>query len=839
MKSDAENNTQTLLQAAITLQINGNLNDAEPLYRSILHKQPDHADALHNLGLIYLHNQHISDGLLHLKQALVADMQRSDFWLSYLQALLVIGDRVQARQMLALGKQLVGLQSEDVNKIDQQLSTPSDNELKTLIDCFNNQHWQQATTLAHPFISLYPLMGLGWKVLGIAQLRLGQVTPAQQTLQHAITLLPNDIEAHIHYAEVLLSLGQYSACVDSYLNVLKLNPYHIATYENLGALFHDLGHYQQAETCFNNALILAPDNVKIMINLGLNLQMQNKAIAAESHFRQAIQQEPNNAKYHYYLSTVLKMQNRLAEANVSCQQALSLNPDYPEAYNQLGSIAFDLGLFDEAEHCFTNAITQKPDYADAYNNLGTLHQVQRHIVSAGNFYRQALQLNPHFALAYTNLGINLQSQGQVEQAENCWRTSLSLNPNQIDTQSGLLFNLNYTVSPSSNYIFEAKKFGAMVASIAETYEKWECDPQPSKLRVGLVSGDFRNHPVGHFLHSLLKHISNYDIELVAYATQPGTDHFSELIKPYFTEWRNIGGLTDTAAARLIYTDKLHVLFDLSGHSSYNRLALFAWKAAPIQVSWLGYLASTGVTAIDYILSDHYAIRTEDEQNFSEKILRLPQCCVCFTPTFDALLTTPLPALSTGHITFGSFNNLAKMNNQVVALWAKLLTLVPNAKLCLKASQLQEPQIQNLTLQRFAEHGISAERLILLTPIPNAKEHLLAYQNIDIALDTFPYPGVTTSVEALAMGVPVLTLQGNGLLARMGESINHNANLPDWIAVDEADYLSKAIYFSKNLAQLAQLRLSLTTSIMSSPLFDSASFAKHFSDSLWALWQDRH
>jgi predicted O-linked N-acetylglucosamine transferase (SPINDLY family) len=538
------------------------------------------------------------------------------------------------------------------------------------------------------------------------------------------------------------------------------------------------------------------------------------------------------------LAIALKIQNRLAEAATSCQQALTLEPNYPEAYCALGSIYFAVGDFAKAGENFQQALAIRPSYPEALNNLGTTHQVQRHLLEAESCYRQAISLHPDYVDAHTNLGINLQAQGRIAEAEQCWRTSLALKPDQIATQSGLLFHLNYSARHQANYLEEAKKFGRMVAATATPYSRWLGAERPTCLRVGLVSGDLRDHPVGHFLHALLRESKSPRIEFVAYATQPGMDDYSARLKPYLSDWKNISNLTDEAAAQLIHGDGVHILIDLAGHSALNRLSLFAWKPAPVQISWLGYLASTGVEAIDYVLSDPYSTLPQDEENFSESIWRLPDSCICFTPPDQSPAVEALPALKQGFVTFGSFNNLTKMTDGVVATWARILHSVPTSRLLLKASQLNEPFIQSRTLQRFAEHGISGDRLILAETAPSRSRHLSMYHKVDIALDTFPYPGVTTSIEALWMGIPVLTLHGDGILARAGESICINAGLADWIASSENDYVDKAKDFAQETTKLAQLRTQLRKQVLESPLFDSARFAEQYEEALWSMWHQK-
>ena len=295
------------------------------------------------------------------------------------------------------------------------------------------------------------------------------------------------------------------------------------------------------------------------------------------------------------------------------------------------------------------------------------------------------------------------------------------------------------------------------------------------------------------------------------------------------------GISDDRLAQLIHEDGIDILIDLSGHTGDNRLPMFAWKPAPVQVTWLGYFATTGVAAIDYLIADPWTLPESEESSFSETIWRVPETRLCFTPPAILLNVTPPPVLANGHITFGCFNNLTKMNERVVALWARILAAIPNSRLYLKARALGEAAVQQSVMKRFAEHGIDPQRLTLETYVPRAN-YLEAYNQIDIALDPFPYTGGTTTVEALWMGVPVLTLAGRQFLARQGVGLLMNAGLPEWVASDQDDYLSRAVAHASDTQGLASLRAGLRQQVLASPIFDASRFARHFEAALRGMWE---
>jgi predicted O-linked N-acetylglucosamine transferase (SPINDLY family) len=404
----------------------------------------------------------------------------------------------------------------------------------------------------------------------------------------------------------------------------------------------------------------------------------------------------------------------------------------------------------------------------------------------------------------------------------------------------LLFVHNYLADQSSaELLAEAKRYGALVASKAHVYSTHPNSPDPDRnLRVGIVSGDLRQHPVGYFVESVLDAFANQGpsrLEFFAYSNYFEFDTTSERIRTSCANWFSILGRTDEMVAQQIRDDRIDILIDIAGHTGHNRLPLFAWKPAPVQVSWLGYFATTGVAAIDYLIADPWTLPETEEANFTETIWRLPETRLCFTPPDLSVAVTPLPALERGYVTFGNFNNLAKMNDDVVALWARILNAVPNSRLSLKTQHFNDPAVQENVFARFEAHGINRGRLVLEGYAPRA-DYLASYNRVDIALDPFPYTGGTTTVEALWMGVPVLTLAGKQFLARQGVGLLVNAGLPNWVASDSDDYFARAVAHASDLQHLASLRDGLRQQLLSSPVCDAQRFAQNFETALRSMWE---
>jgi predicted O-linked N-acetylglucosamine transferase (SPINDLY family) len=599
------------------------------------------------------------------------------------------------------------------------------------------------------------------------------------------------------------------------------------------------GRYPEAEEAARRITLRFPRHGFGWKCLGTVLKAQDRTEEALDALQKAAALLPGDVEAQSNLGVTLKDLGRLEEAEACYRRALQIKPDFAEAHNNLGVVYRELKQLEKAEACHRRALAIRPDIADAHNNLGAvLKDLGRH-KEAEECYRRSLEIEPDFYMAHFNLGCALIELGRFTEVVSCFKQVLKSKPDHIDAHSNLLFTMNYEVSYTPSYILEqARKYGEMLTGkVRNKFSAWHCMPGPERLRVGLVSGDLRNHPVGFFLESVLSQIDPSLIELVAYATDSVEDGLTARVKPYFSAWKSLVGLTDEAAANLIHTDGIHILLDLSGHTAKNRLPVFAWKPAPVQASWLGYFATTGVAEMDYFLGDPYVAPDVEAGHFTETIWRLPESIQCLTPPDVSLEVGPLPALSSGHITFGSFNNLSKINKDVVSLWAKVLHAVPDSRLFLDTRQLNDPSVCDATRRRFAAHGIASDRLLLEFNSPRAK-FMESYNRIDIALSPFPYPGSTTSIEGLWMGVPVIVRRGDRFLSHIGESIAHNAGLADWIAHNDDEYVAIAVEHSSNLGRLATLRAGLREKMLTSPLFDAQRFARNLENAFREMWERR-
>ncbi len=638
----------------------------------------------------------------------------------------------------------------------------------------------------------------------------------------------------------ILELIEINKIYDAEKNLNKI----ITKYPNSAILYNILGGILVKKNKLEEAILNCEKSIKInpnypepYNNLGIALQKLNKTDAAIENYKKSIELKKNFIQAHHNLGSAYiyldEPQNSLQHFN----KALELNPLYAEAYNGLGAANEKLGKKKDALKYYKKAIEIKPKYSEAYYNLGTLLSAQSNYDEAIVNLEKAIKLNNNYEKAYNNLGNVFNILGMFEEANNAYQQAIKIKPDYAKAYSNLLFNLIYKPSFDIDYyLSEAKKFRLNCGIKQKSKINYKYEINPKKLKVGFVSADFGDHPGGYFTLNFLKELKKKNCDLIAYPTVDRNDEFSNYFKNIFSKWDLIKNKTDKAAAEQIIDDGIHILIDAQGHSAKNRLPIFIYKPAPIQITWLGQ-GSTGIPEIDYFVGNNYITPRQEESHYVEKILRLPKASQCFTPPDFNLQTGTLPAIKNNFITFGCINKLSKINDEVIDLWSKILLLIPKSKLLLKNKVLDNKTAFNNIVKKFEKNKVKKEQLILEGESKNRKELLITYNKIDIALDPFPFQGNTTSIEAIWMGVPVITLKGNRYLFHFGESINSNLKMINWVASSKDDYILKAKNFSSNLKNLEKTRLILRKIFYQSPLFDAKSFCEDFNNMLWKIWKD--
>ena len=601
---------------------------------------------------------------------------------------------------------------------------------------------------------------------------------------------------------------------------------------------HKKNNFKIAENLYKKILKTDPNHFESIFLLG-SLSAQTKNFnEAKQLLEKAIQINPDYADAHNNFGNVLIELGDYQKAKDCFQKTIEIQPNFTQAHSNLGIVLKELGDYQKAISCFQKAIEIQPNFAQAHNNLGTAFKELEEYQKAMSCYQEAIKIEPNNADAHYNLGIVFKELGEYQKAIICNEKAINLKPDYVRAYSNMMLTslLLEKVDPK-DYLAKTKKFRLSLKPInSDLLLKYKFDNRPEKLKIGFVSGDFQQHPVGFFLLDTLKNLKDKNLELIAYSNSQKKDSLSVKLKSHFTNWREITNQSDKKVVNQIREDGIHILFDLSGYSAKNRLPIFINKPAPIQISWAGFLASTGIPEVDYIIGDPYVTPKDNVNHFTEKIFNLPNIWCCFSvPEFEVKINEP-PSVKNRYITFGCFNNLSKINNEVIALWSKILKAIPKSKIFLKTKQLNDPYVKEKIMNYFKKNNINSNLLILEGSSPR-NVLLDTYNKVDIALDPFPYSGGTTSFESTWMSTPVLTKKGTTFVSRTTGSINHNCGMSDWIASDENEYVKKAIKFSANFEQLSKINKSLRKTALESPLFNSLLFAKQLDTALWEMWNN--
>ncbi len=706
--------------------------------------------------------------------------------------------------------------------------------------------------------------------LGLVLAELGRHPEAVAAYQRAIEIDSALAEPWYNLANCLRDSGDPAAALTYYEEALKRRPF-VEGWRNFALVLTGLQRYAEAAQAYRSALVMTPNDAELCDTLGTVLQLEGTFDEAITWHYRALQLRPDFAEAHSNLGNALKEFGRPAEALASYRAALTLNPSLLSGWNNLGSVCLKLGQLDqamaafrqalqidpdfadaelnlgnvlklrghlaEATFCFNHALALKPDFIQAHNNLGVVLSEQGQHAEAQAHLQRALALSPEFAEAHNNLGNLYKNQGRLGAALACFRAALELRPDYAGAHSNLLFTLNFIEGVSSAEIFaEARNYHrSHAAHLAPEISAYQNTREPvRRLRVGYVSPDFRAHACAFFVEPIFRHHRRSAVEVIAYAEVANPDAVTRRLQGLADGWRSTVGLSDQQVAALIRADGIDVLIDLAGHTANGRLLALAHKPAPVQVTYLGYPATTGLDVMDYRLTD--AI-TEPvgaaEQFYTETLVRLPHSLWCYQPFADMPAVSRLPALANGTVTFGSFNSYTKIGPSVIELWASVLRTVANSRLVL----LTVPQgaAQAELRRQFAALGINGERLELHDRVLR-QEYLALFASVDIALDPFPCNGGTTTCDALWMGLPVVTLIGNTFLSRASYSLLAATGMTAFAAEDSRAYVEICAMYAGDLVRLSKVRAELRTRVSASPLLDAAGFTRDLEDAYRGMWQ---
>jgi len=616
----------------------------------------------------------------------------------------------------------------------------------------------------------------------------------------------------------------------------KTNVEHIF---NLGYLSQQEGRLNEAITFYKQVIQLNQNITDAYYNLGTIYQDKKQYDEALKYYRETLQRDPGIFSAHFNMGVILAARKNFDQAMMHYQQALKINPRLFDALYNLGTVYEEKKEFQQAAEYYQKALNINPDLAEAYNSLGNISAKLDDLDKAMENYSAALKRNPHYVEALYNLGNLFRDLGKIEEAEKFFRRALEIKPAYLACYSGLLFMMLYNPHYDMQQIFtEHLNFAKhCTTEISLKIGQHTNDKSPSRrLRIGYVSPDFRRHSVSYFIEPILKAHRREQFETYCYSDVSSPDEITGRIQMSADNWRSIVGMTDEEVCESILKDKIDILVDLAGHTENNRLLVFANKPAPVQISWIGYPATTGLSTIDYKLVDSFTdpIGTS-EVFYTEKLIRLPDGFLCYLPENESPPIADSPILTTGHITFGSFNNFNKLSTETISLWAKILRAIPNARLIIKSLSLSKKAIRQYAIDKFIQEGFDMDRVELMPWIDSTRMHLDTYNRIDIALDTFPYNGTTTTCEALWMGVPVISLAGNTHVSRVGVSLLSNAGLQDLIAKTEDEYIDIAMTLANDVKGLQSLRKELRDTMAQSPLTDEKRFMGNLEECYRKMW----
>jgi len=646
-------------------------------------------------------------------------------------------------------------------------------------------------------------------LLGVIALQTGRLGEAHALISEALAINPKFAAAHNNLGNVYLRQGRPDDAAACFRRAVELQPGFGDAHFNLANQLRQRGKLQEAAMHFRHATAADARSLPAHMNLGATLLEQGDARGAASAFETVVKLVPDSAEAHSNLGSALVNQGKLDEAVAHLRKAIALKPDYAEAHNNLGNALKDQGKPAEAVASYRRAIALKPDLADAYNNLGAALLAQGKLDESVEACRKALSIKPDFADAYSNLGNAQKDQGRLEEAAASFRKALVLKPGSADVHSNLLLTMQYMSSVTPMQVFAehqnyARRFEEPLRPHWKPHANTR-DPE-RRLKVGYVSGDFRNHALVFYVEPVLASHDRSRVEVFCYYNHTQRDSHTDRIVACADHWLACPGMSDEQLAERIRADGIDVLVDLSGHTAHNRLPVFARKPAPVQATWIGYAGTTGLTAMDYRLTDAYMDPPGLTERYnSEALIRLPDTGAAYRPEPGCPAVNPLPALTSGELVFASLNNLTKINSSVTALWARLLTALPQARLML--GNVTEPAIRQRLIEQFGKAGIPAQRLLLQPRMPLA-DYLALHHRIDLALDPFPYNGGTTTIHSLWMGVPVITLVGEHTVSRAGVALLSRVGLSEFVTGSAEEYLQRAIEVARDLPGLNRIRQSL-------------------------------
>lgn len=779
---------QQKIDKAISLHQSGELDKAEALYREVLKKAPKQLDGLHLLGHVHMLRGELESAQKYVKAAL---KQEPRFLLalhtmalihekqgnmdaavkSLLKALKIHPQFEEARSMLARIYTAIGRHDDA-----EQLYAGSDAgavDTKMLFDRANQLFAQ------------------------------GQVDASEGVFKQLLARDPNDLSAAINYGVLLIDTKRYEEAGAIMKDVLSKDDQQFLAWSNLGLVYEHLQQFDEAIKAYQQSIAIKPDYPQSQFNL----------------------------------ANVYKAMGREDDAKSLYQRILEAFPDYIPAANALGYIEFQAKHYDEAERYYKMGMQGEPEDAFyACSQYAILLRDRQRFDEAEVIARKSIELKPHLADPHNTLGWVLNDNGKYEEAEQVFREALVKEPDNRNVHSNLLMLLTYSRELDHDALFQAHcEYGRQhKAKHPEQLKPLELERKPyKKLRIGYVSPDFRRHVVRNFIQPIIREHDRSKVEVFCYANVQFPDEISQIIYEASDHWLNCWGMSEVDLANRIREDKIDVLIELAGHSGNNRLDVFAYRPAPVQVSYLGYIATTGVQEIDYRITDPVMNPLDTKELWTEELYRLDRCYKVYEPAPHEPPVNP-EVSPAGEVVFGSLHRISKVTNATVALWSTLLKALPKSKILLARHELRYEENRQLMRERFAKHGVGDDQL-LMKDTYGYDTHMAIYREIDIGLDPIPLPGGATTSEALWMGVPVLTFQGEAFRERISSTLLHAVGLEELVATTTEEYVEKGVAFANDYHRRLQVRTNLREMFAGGQLGDYKGLACALEDAYLDMW----
>ncbi|KAJ7976159.1 Tetratricopeptide repeat (TPR)-like superfamily protein [Quillaja saponaria] len=659
-----------------------------------------------------------------------------------------------------------------------------------------------------------------------------------------------------HYAPAYYNLGvvysemmQYDMALAFYEKAALERPMYAEAYCNMGVIFKNRGDLDSAIACYERCLAVSPNfeiaknNMAIALtDLGTKVKLEGHINNGVAFYKKALYYNSQYADAMYNLGVAYGEMLKFDKAIVFYELAFHFNRNCAEACNNLGVIYKDRDNLDKAVECYQNALSIKPNFSQSLNNLGVVYTVQGKMDAAASMIEKAIIANPTYAEAYNNLGVLYRDAGDISLAINAYEQCLKIDPDSRNAGQNRLLAMNYIDEGHDDKLYEAHRdWGRRFMRLYPQYTQWENPKDPERpLVIGYVSPDYFTHSVSYFIEAPLVYHDYGNYKVVVYSAVVKADaktiRFRDKVIKKGGTWRESYGVDEKKLASMVREDQVDILVELTGHTANNKLGMMACRPAPIQVTWIGYPNTTGLPTVDYRITDSLADPPDTKQKHVEELVRLPECFLCYIPSPEAGPVSPTPALSNGFVTFGSFNNLAKITPEVLKVWARILCAIPDSRLVVKCKPFCCDSVRQRFLSTLEQLGLEPLRVDLLPLILLNHDHLQAYSLMDISLDTFPYAGTTTTCESLYMGVPCVTMAGSVHAHNVGVSLLSKVGLKHLVAGNEDEYVQLALQLASDVTALSNLRTSLRDLMSKSPVCDGANFTLGLESTYRNMWQ---